>query len=119
MSAPPPAAVRGNDWRSLAVAPIEVFEPRMTATVVVPYYEAPGALALTLAGLEGQTYPRELFEVIVVDDGSDPPPRAVRADSAPAAGGAPGGLGLRPGPSPQQRSPGRAAATSSPSWTAT
>ena len=69
----PPAAVRGNDWRSLPVAPPEVFEPTMRATVVVPYYEAPDALALTLAGLERQTYPRELFEVIVVDDGSDPP----------------------------------------------
>lgn len=73
MTGPPPAGVRGNDWQSLAVAPIEVFEPRMTATVVVPYYQAPEALALTLAGLEGQTYPQELFEVIVVDDGSDPP----------------------------------------------
>ena len=73
MTAPPPAGVRGNDWRELAVAPIEFFEPTMSATVVVPYYQAPEALALTLAGLEGQTYPRELFEVIVVDDGSDPP----------------------------------------------
>ena len=72
-SAPPPAAVRGNDWRSLPVAPLEVFKPTMPATVVVPYYEAPDALALTLAGLERQTYPKELFEVIVVDDGSDPP----------------------------------------------
>ena len=69
----PPAGVRGNDWRSLAVAPLEFFEPSLPTTVVVPYYEAPGALALTLAGLEGQTYPRDLFEVIVVDDGSDPP----------------------------------------------
>ena len=73
MTAPPPAAVRGNDWRSLAVAPSEFFKPEMPATVVVPYYQAPEALALTLAGLEGQTYPRELFEVVVVDDGSDPP----------------------------------------------
>ncbi len=73
MTAPAPAQVRGNDWRSLAVAPIEFFEPAMAATVVVPYYEAPDELAITLAGLERQTYPRELFEVIVVDDGSDPP----------------------------------------------
>ena len=73
MKVPPPAAVRGNDWRSLAAAPTEFFEPEIPATVVVPYYEAPDALALTLAGLEGQSYPRELFEVIVVDDGSDPP----------------------------------------------
>ena len=73
MTAPPPAPVRGNDWRSLPVAPVEFFEPDMIVTVVVPYFEAPEALALTLAGLEGQTYPRELFEVVVVDDGSDPP----------------------------------------------
>ena len=73
MTAPPPAPVRGNDWRSLPVAPVEFFEPEMAVTVVVPYFEAPEALALTLAGLEGQTYPRELFEVVVVDDGSDPP----------------------------------------------
>ena len=73
MTSPPPAGVRDNDWRSLPVVPVELFEPTIRATVVVPYYEAPEALALTLAGLEGQTYPRELFEVIVVDDGSDPP----------------------------------------------
>ncbi len=70
---PAPAEVRGNDWRSLAVAPLEVFEPSLSVTVVVPYYEAPDELALTLAGLERQTYPRDLFEVVVVDDGSDPP----------------------------------------------
>ncbi|MDE0195488.1 MAG: glycosyltransferase, partial [bacterium] len=65
--------MRGNDWRSLPVAPVEFFEPDMVVTVVIPYFEAPEALARTLAGLEGQTYPRELFEVVVVDDGSDPP----------------------------------------------
>ncbi len=70
---PPPADVRGNDWRSLGVAPLDVFEPLLPVTVVVPYYEAPEALALTLAGLERQTYPLDLFEVVVVDDGSEPP----------------------------------------------
>ena len=69
---PPPARVWGNDWPSLPVPP-EDWAPRRSATVVVPYYQAPEALALTLAALEGQTYPRELFEVVVVDDGSDPP----------------------------------------------
>ena len=62
----------GNDWPSLPVPP-EDWAPRRSATVVVPYYQAPEALALTLAALEGQTYPRDLFEVVVVDDGSDPP----------------------------------------------
>ena len=70
---PPPAPIRGNDWTTLAVDPPEEFTPRRPATVVVPYYQAPEALALTLAALEGQTYPRDLFEVVVVDDGSDPP----------------------------------------------
>ena len=70
---PKPAIVEGNDWKSLATTPLERFEPCLRATVVVPYYQAPDALSLTLAGLERQSYPRHLFEVIVVDDGSDPP----------------------------------------------
>ena len=70
---PKPAKVEGNDWKSLDTAPLERFKPRLRATVVVPYYQAPDALALTLAGLERQSYPLDLFEVIVVDDGSDPP----------------------------------------------
>ena len=80
--APPPADVRGNDWRSLAVAPLGVFEPLLRLTVVVPYYEAPHELGLTLAGLGRQTYPRDLFEVIVVDDGSDPPLELGALDAA-------------------------------------
>lgn len=42
-------------------------------SVIVPCFEAPEALALTLAGLERQRFPRDLFEVVVVDDGSQPP----------------------------------------------
>ena len=55
--------------------PIEAFRPAIPATVVIPYYEAPEALKLTLAGLERQTYPLDLFDVVVVDDGSSPPLR--------------------------------------------
>ena len=72
-AAPRPAAVRGNDWRGVDVAPIEEFTPVLGVSVVVPYYEAPEALELTLAALAGQTYPRDLFEVVVVDDGSKIP----------------------------------------------
>ncbi len=72
-TAVPPAVVKGNDWPSLPTAAPESFEPRLPVTVVVPYYEAPEALELTLAALEAQTYPRELFEVVVVDDGSRHP----------------------------------------------
>ncbi len=74
--APPPVAVRGNDWRAVDGLPdSEAFAPTLAVSVVVPCFEAPEALALTLAGLEGQRYPRDLFEVVVVDDGSSPPLR--------------------------------------------
>ena len=67
---PAPAAVRGNDWRQVAVPAAAAFRPALPISVVVPCFEAPGALALTLAGLQGQDYPHALFEVVVVDDGS-------------------------------------------------
>lgn len=69
----PPAQVRGNDWPALGVADLDSFSPTHSATVVIPFYERTHELGLTLAGLEQQTYPRDLFEVVVVDDGSDPP----------------------------------------------
>ena len=75
---PPPARVRGNDWRALdvpgaAFAPHAAFLPRLGVSVVVPCYQGRGELAVALAALERQTYPRALFEVVVVDDGSEPP----------------------------------------------
>ena len=72
---PDPAAVRGNDWRRVAAPAPAAFRPALPVSVVVPCFEAPGALALTLAGLQRQDYPRALFEVVVVDDGSFPPLR--------------------------------------------
>ena len=72
---PEPARVPYNDWRQVALPPPRDFQPRLPVTVVVPYFEAQRRLALTLAALEGQTYPGDLFEVIVVDDGSRSPPR--------------------------------------------
>ena len=70
---PRPAAVRYNDWRRIRLPEAATFVPTLPVSVVVPCFEAPDALALTLAGLAGQDYPRELFEVVVVDDGSEPP----------------------------------------------
>ena len=69
----PPAQVRGNYWPALGVADLDSFSATHSVTVVIPYYERLHELKLTLAGLERQTYPRDLFEVVVVDDGSDPP----------------------------------------------
>ena len=71
---PEPASVRYNDWRSVAVAPPETFTPILPVSVIVPSWQTPAeTLARTLAALETQTYPRELFEVVIVDDGSEPP----------------------------------------------
>ena len=70
---PPPAAVHYNDWRQIAVAPADAFVPEMPASVILACYAEQQKLEKLLAALEGQTYPRDLFEVIVVDDGSQPP----------------------------------------------
>ena len=72
---PRPAAVPCNDWRRIRLPEAATFVPTLPVSVVVPCFEAPDALALTLAGLEGQAWPRELFEVVIVDDGSEPPLR--------------------------------------------
>lgn len=74
LSIPPPATVRGNDWRSIAVAPPAAFRPKLGVSVIVPFFEAQRKLECTLAALDGQTYPHELLEVVVVDDGSRTPP---------------------------------------------
>lgn len=68
---PRPATVRGNDWPAVALP--KPFTPTLPLSVVVPCRGAPGPLALTLAGLGGQSYPKDLLEVVVVDDGSTPP----------------------------------------------
>ena len=72
---PPPARVRGNDWPAIGRAhdAPAAFAPRLGVSVVVPCYQGRGELAVALAALERQTYPRALFEVVVVDDGSEPP----------------------------------------------
>ncbi len=77
---PQPARVRYNDWRQVALPPTEEFTPSLPVSVVMPSYRTPAAvLARTLAALEGQTYPRDLFEVVIVDDGSEPPLAAPRS----------------------------------------
>lgn len=73
---PEPNIVRYNDWRQVALPPIGAFIPSMAVSVIMPSYQTPAAmLARTLAALERQTYPRHLFEVVFVDDGSNPPLR--------------------------------------------
>ncbi len=82
-----PAAPRGrslaeplryNDWRQVDVPSLGEFVPKLPVSVIVPYCAQAEELARTLAALEVQTYPRDLFEVVVVDDGSPAPLRRPR-----------------------------------------
>lgn len=68
-----PAAVPGNRWRDLHPPALAGWQPSRAVTVILPYYEAPTELARTLAALSVQSYPAGLFDVVVVDDGSEPP----------------------------------------------
>ncbi len=71
---PHPTSVRYNDWRQVEVEPRDTFTPTLPVSVIIPHYQTPAEiLEMTLATLEGQTYPRALLEVVVVDDGSEPP----------------------------------------------
>ena len=74
---PSPTTVPYNDWRRVAVPAMQEFVPELPVSVVIPFYRASPTsserLARTLAALEGQTYPRQLFQVVIVDDGSEPP----------------------------------------------
>ncbi len=65
--------VFGNDWRVLEPVQIGDGDFSDPVTVVLPCYMGQKELALTFASLANQTYPHDLLEVIVVDDGSDPP----------------------------------------------
>ena len=75
-AAPPPAGVRGNDWR--AAEPPGPFVPRQGVSVVLPCHGAQRALDAALAALGRQAYPPGLLEAVVVDDGSEPPLAAPR-----------------------------------------
>lgn len=66
------AAVPGNRWDLLVPPPDHRWTPTATVSVCIPARNARG-LARTLAALGVQTYPMDLLEVVVVDDGSDPP----------------------------------------------
>jgi glycosyltransferase involved in cell wall biosynthesis len=48
--------------------------PGRLISVIIPTYNRPLALRRCIASLAQQEYPPESFEVVVVDDGSDPPP---------------------------------------------
>jgi glycosyltransferase involved in cell wall biosynthesis len=64
--------VQRNDWGVLAPPPIGEWRPTRTVSVIVPAYNCQDFVDLALAALTRQTYPSGRFEVVVVDDGSEP-----------------------------------------------
>jgi glycosyltransferase involved in cell wall biosynthesis len=62
-----------NDWRSLA--PRSIGAPAtapVSVTVVIPARDCQHELELALAALAEQSHPRELLDIVVVDDRSEP-----------------------------------------------
>lgn len=63
--------MRSNDYTFIEKRlPQNGTSPKLTVTVVIPFYAGLEFLDRTLASLSAQTYPRELMDVIVVEDGS-------------------------------------------------
>ncbi|MDA2979490.1 MAG: glycosyltransferase [Actinomycetota bacterium] len=71
---PKPAEVQGNRWTDIPIPDLGDWVPEHLVSVILPHYEAHAQLDLTLAALTRQTYPTELIEIVVVDDGSRTPP---------------------------------------------
>jgi GT2 family glycosyltransferase len=90
MSTPGAPVLRRNDY-----GPLErhAGEPRLSVSVVVPAHGHQDKLDVTLASLAAQTYPSHLLEVVVVDDGTDPPLRLpeIRPERTRLAAPLPGG----------------------------
>lgn len=73
-AAPAPAAdIPHNRWDRLKPPKADDWKPTRTVSVVVPAFQCQHELDLTFASLSQQTYPSSLLQVVVVDDGSDPP----------------------------------------------
>jgi GT2 family glycosyltransferase len=68
-----PVRVFRNDWSSVPVPEPGHWQPDVTVSVILPVFGRQSELDLALAALSRQTWPADRLEVIVVDDGSDPP----------------------------------------------
>ncbi|MBB6351118.1 glycosyltransferase [Nonomuraea muscovyensis] len=65
--------VRHNDYGVLDPPAIGTWRPALTVSIVIPARGCGDELERTVTALGRQTYPAELTEVVVADDGSDPP----------------------------------------------
>lgn len=67
-----PYQIFRNDWGRVSPPELGTWTPTMKVSVIIPAYNCQERLDLALAALSRQTYPAELLEVVVVDDGSSP-----------------------------------------------
>lgn len=67
------ATVSGNDWSTLVPPPGATWAPRSLVSVCIPTRNPGRGLVRTLRCLAEQTYPTDLYEVVIADDGSDVP----------------------------------------------
>lgn len=62
-----------NRWRDVFDGTVpDGWQPTKSVSIIVPSYNS-ATLPFTLASIAAQDYPEDLIEVIVVDDGSEPP----------------------------------------------
>jgi GT2 family glycosyltransferase len=87
--------IRHNDHSPLKPPDVGKWKPQLTVSVVIPAHGGQFLLDLTLAALSAQTYPSHLTEVVIVDDGTDPPLRlpTIRPDNTRLITAGPGGWG--------------------------
>ncbi|MBN6056022.1 glycosyltransferase family 2 protein, partial [Nonomuraea sp. RK-328] len=87
--------IRRQDFGVLTPPALGEWTPTLTVTVVIPAHDRQRTLDLTLAALSAQTYPAELMDVVVVDDGSPEPLRLPEAvpDGTKLISSPPGGWG--------------------------
>lgn len=72
---PPPGP--GNDYRWLLDGVDHLAPPKISISVVIPVFNRAEMLARTIACLMHQTYPSDLIEIVVADDGSEESPLPV------------------------------------------
>ena len=76
----PPIIGLGNDWTLFEYEVEQRFEGRQSekytlpVSVVIPVYNRKEKLAKTIAALTHQTYPHQLIEIVIADDGSSDHP---------------------------------------------
>ncbi|THV28033.1 glycosyltransferase [Glycomyces paridis] len=75
LDAAPASRFSRNDHPAVPRPALGAWAPTATVSVVVPAYGGQDRLDLLLAALSAQTYPEALLDVVVLDDGSEPPLR--------------------------------------------